>query len=96
MAQTIKELGPENCFLATDRGQAGLEYPAEGLMMFMDAMLDEGLTYEQVYYICLLYTSAQGGGSLLLFHSGPQAGGRGHFRLWANIDFLIMIPLSPA
>ena len=49
MAQTIKELGPENCFLATDRGQAGLEYPAEGLMMFMDAMLDEGLTYEQVY-----------------------------------------------
>ncbi len=51
MAQTIKELGPENCFLATDRGQAGMEFPAEGLMMFMDAMLDEGLTYDQVHYM---------------------------------------------
>ena len=51
MAQTIKELGPENCFLATDRGQLGKEYPAEGLMMFMDAMLDEGLTYDQVRYM---------------------------------------------
>lgn len=51
MAQTIKELGPENCFPATDRGQLGKEYPAEGLMMFMDAMLDEGLTYDQVRYM---------------------------------------------
>ncbi|WP_276948622.1 DUF6282 family protein [Enterocloster lavalensis] len=49
MAQTIKELGPENCFMATDRGQAGMEFPAEGLMMFMDAMLEQGLSYEQVY-----------------------------------------------
>lgn len=51
MAQTIKELKPENCFLATDRGQKGAEPPAEGLMMFMDAMLTQGLSYEQVYYM---------------------------------------------
>lgn len=49
MAQTIKELGPENCFMATDRGQKGLEFPAEGLMMFMDAMLDCGFSAEEVH-----------------------------------------------
>ena len=49
MAQTIKELGPENCFMATDRGQKGLEFPAEGLMMFMDAMLDYGISLEDIH-----------------------------------------------
>lgn len=49
MAQTIKELGAENCYMATDRGQAGLEYPAEGLMMFMDAMMEEGLSCEEIH-----------------------------------------------
>ncbi len=48
MAQTIKELGPENCFMATDRGQKGMEFPAEGLMRFMDEMLEQGIPYEAV------------------------------------------------
>ncbi len=43
MADTMKELGFENCFLSTDRGQPGKEYPVEGLMMFMDALLDNGI-----------------------------------------------------
>ncbi|MDD3251102.1 MAG: DUF6282 family protein [Lachnospiraceae bacterium] len=49
MAKTIQDLGAENCYMATDRGQAGVEYPAEGMMMFMDAMLDCGLTYDEIY-----------------------------------------------
>lgn len=49
MAQTIRDLGVKNCFMATDRGQAGKEFPVEGMMMFMDAMLDCGLSYEEIY-----------------------------------------------
>lgn len=49
MAQTIRDLGTENCFMATDRGQAGKEYPVEGMMMFMDAMLDQGFSYEEIH-----------------------------------------------
>ena len=48
MAQTIRDLGVENCYLATDRGQKNFEYPVEALMMFMDAMLDEGFSKEEV------------------------------------------------
>lgn len=48
MARTIRELKPENCFMGTDRGQKCREFPAEGLMMFMEAMLEQGLSYEQV------------------------------------------------
>lgn len=49
IAQTIKELKPENCFMATDLGQKGMELPTEGMMHFMDAMLEQGLSYEQVH-----------------------------------------------
>ena len=49
MALTIRELGAENVFLSTDRGQIRAEYPVEGLMMFMDAMLDRGFNHRQVY-----------------------------------------------
>ena len=38
----------EDCYLATDRGQKNFEYPVEALMMFMDAMLDEGFSKEEV------------------------------------------------
>lgn len=48
MAQTIRDAGVENCFMATDRGQSGKEYPVEGLMMFMDAMLDCGFSVEEI------------------------------------------------
>ena len=49
MAQTIRDAGVENCFMATDRGQSGKEYPVEGLMMFMDAMLDCGFSVEEIH-----------------------------------------------
>lgn len=48
MADTMKELGFENCFLSTDRGQPGKEYPVEGLMMFMDALLDCGIDEKDI------------------------------------------------
>lgn len=49
MAQTIRDAGVENCFMATDRGQSGKEYPVEGLMMFMDAMLDCEFSVEEIH-----------------------------------------------
>ena len=48
MAKTIWDLGAQNCYLATDRGQKGFEYPVEGLMMFMDAMFDNGLSAREI------------------------------------------------
>lgn len=48
MAKTIRDLGPEHCYMATDRGQAGAEYPVEGMMMFMDALLDEGIAADEI------------------------------------------------
>lgn len=48
IAQTIRDLGVSNCYLSTDRGQKNYEYPVEGLMMFMDAMLDEGFSEDEV------------------------------------------------
>lgn len=48
MAQTNTGSCVENCYLATDRGQKNFEYPVEALMMFMDAMLDEGFSKEEV------------------------------------------------
>lgn len=49
MANTMREVGFEHCFLSTDRGQPGKEHPAEGLMMFIDALLDCGLTRDEVF-----------------------------------------------
>lgn len=48
IAATIRELGAEHVYMATDRGQAGAEMPTEAMMMFMDAMLDCGLTYNEI------------------------------------------------
>lgn len=49
MAQTIRDAGVENCYLSTDRGQVGKEYPAEALMMYMDTMLDCGFSVEEIH-----------------------------------------------
>lgn len=49
MAQTIRDAGVENCYMSTDRGQAGKEYPAEALMMYMDTMLDCGFSVEEIH-----------------------------------------------
>jgi hypothetical protein len=48
MAAAIKTLGPERCVLTSDFGQWMNPPPAEGLRMAIAAMLDSGLSPEQV------------------------------------------------
>ena len=43
MAHTLMELGPQKTYLVTDRGQANFETPAEGLFLFLNAMLENGV-----------------------------------------------------
>lgn len=49
MIAHIRQIGCEHCFLSTDRGQAGFEHPAEGMKLFLGALLEGGLTEEEVY-----------------------------------------------
>lgn len=43
-AGSIKKLGPQNCFLTTDRGQKDAELPADAMLEAAAAMLECGLT----------------------------------------------------
>ncbi|MCD2434531.1 DUF6282 family protein [Acidaminococcus sp. NSJ-142] len=44
MAEHIRLIGPEHCFLTTDRGQNGRETPVEGMLQFIQSLLDEGIS----------------------------------------------------
>lgn len=46
--QQIREVGPENCILATDLGQKTALYPDEGLLEFASRLYDAGFTAEEV------------------------------------------------
>lgn len=48
MAKGITELGPEHCVLVTDFGQAAKGSPISGMNDFASALLDEGLTTDQI------------------------------------------------
>ena len=48
MAAAIKRLGPERCVVSTDLGQWANPVPAEGMRMAIAALLDAGLTPDQV------------------------------------------------
>jgi len=48
MAKSIRELGPEHCVLGTDFGQLQHPPPAEGLRMFVQMLLDQGITPEEI------------------------------------------------
>ena len=48
MAAHIRSCGPENCFLTTDRGQAGQEPPAVAMERFLQTLLDEGFSQEEL------------------------------------------------
>lgn len=48
MAAAIKRLGPERCVVSTDLGQWANPVPAEGMRMAVAALLDAGLTPDQV------------------------------------------------
>ena len=48
MAANIRAAGPSNVYLATDRGQKGFEHPAEGMLRFIDALLNQGFSVQEL------------------------------------------------
>lgn len=48
MAKNIRLAGPEHTYLATDRGQAGAEHPAEGMLRFIETLLELGFSREEI------------------------------------------------
>lgn len=46
--QQIREVGPENCILATDLGQTTAVYPDEGMLAFAEKLYDDGFTAEEI------------------------------------------------
>ena len=49
MAQHIREVGCEHCFLVTDRGQNGRETPVEGMERFLVTLLEQGFTEDELF-----------------------------------------------
>lgn len=52
IAQSIKEIGPTKCILATDLGQAHNPPPHRGLKMFIREMMLEGISKKQIKVMC--------------------------------------------
>ena len=48
MASHIRAAGVEQCFLSTDRGQAGYEHPVEAMAYFIETMLKTGFSDEEI------------------------------------------------
>jgi hypothetical protein len=48
MTKSIRELGPQHCVLATDFGQLHHPMPAEGLRMFVQMLLEQGIDPEDI------------------------------------------------
>jgi hypothetical protein len=48
MTKSIREIGPEHCVLATDFGQLHHPTPPEGLRMFVQMLLEQGLSPEAI------------------------------------------------
>lgn len=48
MASNIRNAGVKNVYLSTDRGQKGFETPGYGMMKFMEVLLEEGFTEEEI------------------------------------------------
>lgn len=49
MAEHIRTVGADRCFLSTDRGQGNREAPAEGMRLFLRALLEQGLSPQELY-----------------------------------------------
>lgn len=48
MAKSIREVGPKHCVLGTDFGQLHHPAPAEGLRIFIQMLLERGITAEEI------------------------------------------------
>ncbi|MCE7697972.1 MAG: DUF6282 family protein [Methanobacterium paludis] len=53
IADAIKEVGPSRCIMATDFGQAHNPTPAQGMRMFVNSMLDHGISMKDVRTMCI-------------------------------------------
>jgi len=51
IAETIRAVGVESCYLATDGGQKINPVPVEALRLFMVGMLEQGFTEDEVRYM---------------------------------------------
>lgn len=48
MAQSMQAIGFERIFMATDRGVAGREHPAEGMLLYIEAVLRQGIKEKEI------------------------------------------------
>lgn len=48
MVENIRFVGPERVFLATDRGQADREEPIEGMLRFIELLLEQGFSDQEI------------------------------------------------
>ena len=48
MCASIREIGVDRCFVTTDRGQPGEEKPADAMLHYINVMLENGLTKEDI------------------------------------------------
>lgn len=48
MAANIREAGVENTYIATDRGQNGFKHPAEEMINFIIALMEQGFTENEI------------------------------------------------
>lgn len=48
MAKSIREVGPWHCVLGTDFGQLHHPPPAEGLRVFIQMLLERGITPDEI------------------------------------------------
>ena len=49
MAENIKKVGAEHCFLSTDRGQGKKEHPVAAMEKFIQMLLDNGISEKEIY-----------------------------------------------
>jgi len=47
-AEAIRKVGPQHCILASDLGQAGNPLPVDGLRSFIEGLLTEGFSAEEI------------------------------------------------
>jgi hypothetical protein len=49
---SIKKVGAKRCLMATDFGQIHNPRPVNGMKMFIDTMVHEGISIDEIYLMC--------------------------------------------
>jgi hypothetical protein len=49
---SIKKVGAKRCLMATDFGQIHNPHPVNGMKMFIDTMVHEGISIDEIYLMC--------------------------------------------